>query len=397
MTTDRNGCSPELLEWLQELVAHNTISGTQSNLKLLDRIEIYLRNLGFAVRLTYSPDRKRANLFATLGDAKEGGLLLSGHTDVVPAEGQSWTHPPFDLYDDGLRLIGRGTCDMKGFLAAVLAVVGRLGPDRIALPLHLAFTYDEEIGCVGVRDLLADLARAGIRPAACIVGEPTSMKVVRAHKGRHAWRCKVQGRAAHSSLSGTGVNAAEVACELVSEISTQAKRLRQVANDDGFYVPYSTLATCRIHSGHAGNVIPQDAEFDFDLRYLPSTDPERTLAPILARAQTLSREMQDLDPDTQVVMERRTAVPALAHDPRAETFVRHLVAAGAQPGAHVAYATEGGLYQAQGIPTVVCGPGDIAQAHTADEYILKTQLKDCEEFLEALLVIPLPSHAGGFL
>lgn len=390
MDTHRMACSAQALAWLQDLVAHNTISGSQSNLQLLDRIEAFLRALGFSVRRTYSPDRARANLFATLGGTGQGGLLLSGHTDVVPVEGQRWTHAPFELFDDGLRLFGRGTCDMKGFLAAVLAVVGRLGPARMALPLHLAFTYDEEIGCVGVRDLLADLAREGIRPAACIVGEPTRMQVVRAHKGRHAWRCRVQGRAAHSSLSGTGVNAAEVACELVSEIAGQARRLRQTATDDGFYVPYSTLATCRVHAGHAGNVIPEEAEFDFDLRYLPGTDPERTIAPILARARDLSRAMQDMDPDTAVVMARRSAVPALAHDPGTETFVQHLLRAGAPLGAHVAYTTEGGLYQAQGIPTVVCGPGDIAQAHTADEYILKSQLGACESFLETLLTRPVP-------
>ncbi|WP_249204822.1 acetylornithine deacetylase [Achromobacter sp. Marseille-Q0513] len=378
-------CSAAALSWLATLIAFPTISGSSSNLDLLRLAEQALRARGFAVRYTYSPDGKRANLYASHGGAT-GGILLSGHTDVVPVAGQDWSRPSFTLTEDGERLYGRGACDMKGFLACVLAVLQRIDLAALRQPVHVAFTYDEEIGCVGVRGLIKDLAEAGIRPAACIVGEPTRMAVIRAHKGRQAWRCCVQGRAAHSSLSGTGVNAAETACELVADIARQARQLQRDEVDENFLVPYSTMAVCRVHGGTATNVIPEAAEFDFDLRFLPSTDPERALAPVHERAAALQAGMRDREPEARITLERRTAVPALTARPDEDRLVQALFAAGAAGGSHVAFTTEGGLYQAAGIPTVICGPGDIAQAHTADEFVLRSQLAACESVLERVLL-----------
>lgn len=385
MSTLVDSCSPQALRWLHDLVAYRTVSGSDSNLALLEQVESFLRPLSFDVRYTHSADGKRANLYARLGTEREGGILLSGHTDVVPVAGQNWSKAPFAVTEEDGVLFGRGVCDMKGYLAAVLAVIGRLQKQRIAMPLHLAFTYDEEIGCLGVRDLLVDLAKEGIRPSACIVGEPTGMRVVRAHKGRHSWRCTVVGQAAHSSMSGLGVNAAEVAANLITEISAQARHLQTAHLDEGFYVPYSTMATCRVHSGTATNVIPEEAEFDFDLRYLPGVDPEKVLAPIHKRAISLQDEMKAKVPESRVVVERRTEVPALVPAQNTDAIAERLVLAGGALGGHVAYTTEGGLYQAQGVPTVICGPGDIAQAHTADEFILKSQIGGCEAVLERLL------------
>ena len=225
----------------------------------------------------------------------------------------------------------------------------------------------------------------GIQPSACIVGEPTGMSVVRAHKGRHSWRCDVKGRAAHSSLSGTGVNAAETACLLAAEVAMQARGLQTAKRDEGFYVPFSTMAVCRMNSGHATNVIPEEAQFDFDLRFLPGTDPDGILAPIHHRAQELQQTMRAKIPESQVSLMQRTSVPALISRAETNSLVEALFQAGAHSGGHVAFTTEGGLYQQAGIPTVICGPGNIVQAHTADEYILSSQLGLCESVLERLL------------
>jgi acetylornithine deacetylase len=376
--------SAEAVQWLKTLVSFETISRSASNLDMLALADDALRQAGFRTRFTHSPDGQRANLFASHGEG-DGGLLLSGHTDVVPVAGQHWTRPPFELTEDATRFYGRGTCDMKGFLAAVLATIGRIDLHAMGAPLHVALTFDEEVGCVGVRQLLEDLRDAGIRPSACIVGEPTRMKLVRAHKGREAFRCLVRGRAAHSSLAGTVVNAAEAASRLVVEVAQHAKALRLSNQDEGFYVPFSTMTTCRFSGGHANNVIPEEADFDFDLRYLPATDPHAVIAPLHHFAAELEAELRQTTPEARVTIERRTAVPALAADSKADALALRILQAGAQTGPHVAYTTEGGLYQAAGITTVICGPGDIAQAHTADEFILKSQLGDCEAFLKNLL------------
>jgi len=377
------------VDWLRRLIGYQTISGSNSNAELIDFAAAALQAVGFNARFTRSPDGQRLNLMASRGEGP-GGLLLSGHTDVVPVAGQNWTRPPFELTEDEDRFYGRGTCDMKGFIACVLAVVQRSDAD-MTQPLHVALTYDEEIGCVGVRSLLADLAQSDIRPAACIVGEPTGMQVVRAHKGRHAYRFRIVGQAAHSSLSGTGVNAAEIAGSLVSELTQSAAVIQQGAQDEGFYIPYSTIATCRISSGQASNVIPEVAEVDFDLRYLPGVDPELLMRRIRSAAASLEEWMKLRVSSSEITLIQRTAVPALASSPDGEAVAQAALRAGASSGNPAVYTTEGGLYQAAGVPTIICGPGDIAQAHTSDEFILKSELAACETFLEKLITQGLPS------
>lgn len=376
--------SSAAISWLRDLVRFQSLSGSASNLDLLEMADSALKLMGFSSRFTYSSDGRRANLFASIGGST-GGLLLSGHTDVVPVAGQKWKYSPFELTEDSERLFGRGSCDMKGFIAACMATLQRIDFNSLNAPLHIALTYDEEIGCIGVRHLLDDLAKCGIRPSACIVGEPTNMQAVRSHKGRHAYRCRVLGQAAHSSLSGLGVNSLSYACELVGRIEEQASRLREMERDEGFYVPYSTMAPCRIEGGHANNVIPEETVLDFDLRFLPSTDPERALGPVLEAAAGLAVQMQRRIPQASIAIERRTGVPALAADSSNDAVTVLALNAGAELGPHVAYTTEGGLYQAAGIPAIVCGPGDIAQAHTADEYLLRSQLAACEHFLYRLI------------
>lgn len=373
--------------WLRTLIGFTTLSGSDSNLELLACVEEALARRGFRTCYSRSPDGGRANLLASIGDGP-GGLLLSGHTDVVPVAGQAWTHSPFALTEDGTRLYGRGTCDMKGFIACVLGAVEAADLGRLAQPLHIALTYDEEIGCVGVRGLIDHLRNSGIRPSACIVGEPTGMQVVRAHKGRHAFRCHVRGQAAHSSLAGTGVNALVAASRIVGLVSDRAERLKVDEHDDGFYVPYSTMAPCRFAAGHANNVIPESAEFDFDLRFLPSTDPDAVIAPILDAAARIGQGMRSVVADAEVRIERRTAVPALARSRDADAIAALALQAGASSGPNVAFTTEGGLYQQAGIPAIVCGPGDIAQAHTADEFIETSQLAAADAFLARMLALP---------
>jgi acetylornithine deacetylase len=384
--------SPDTVEWLRRLIGYQTVSGSDSNIELIELAAEALQAAGFTARFTRSTDGQRLNLLASRGEGP-GGLLLSGHTDVVPVTGQEWTRPPFELTEDDSRFYGRGTCDMKGFIACVLAVVQRSNVN-MTQPLHVALTYDEEIGCIGVRSLLADLAQAGIRPAACIVGEPTGMRVVRAHKGRHAYRFRIVGQAAHSSLSGTGVNAAEIAASLVTELMQSAVAIQQGARDEGFYIPYSTIATCRISAGQASNVIPEEAEVDFDLRYLPGVDPELLMKRIRNTAANLEEWMRMRVSSSEITLVRRTAVPPLASSPDGDTVAQAALSAGAQFGTPAVYATEGGLYQAAGLPTIICGPGDIAQAHASDEFILKSELTACEVFLEKLIAQGLPSWSA---
>ncbi|XAH23935.1 acetylornithine deacetylase [Xylophilus sp. GW821-FHT01B05] len=377
-----------LLGILGDLVAFRTTSGGDSNLALLSYIEAHLEPLGFGFRRTLSADGQRGNLFASFGGLS-GGLLLSGHTDVVPVQGQDWSRPAFALSQADGRAYGRGVCDMKGFIACVLAAVKSADLRQLGMPLHLAFTYDEEIGCLGVRDLLADLARHDIQPAFCIVGEPTSMKVVRAHKGRRGLRCLVQGRAAHSSLAGLGVNAAEAAAEMAVAIKAQAQSIRQY-QDAGFYVPYSTMAVCRFHSGFAANVIPEKAELDFDIRYLPAADPDEIMTPVLAAASAIQDSMRAKDKESSITVQIKTDVPALMPTAGTQALEALLQSAGASTGDHVAFTTEGGLYQGGGIPTVVCGPGNIEQAHTADEFIEISELLAYQALLARLFAAGLP-------
>jgi acetylornithine deacetylase len=381
--------SRELLDIATTLIGFDTTS-RHSNLGLIEWTRDRLQAQGVHCRLSFDADRRKANLFATVGEPdRSGGLVLSGHSDVVPVDGQAWTRDPFcaELRDG--RLYGRGACDMKGFLACMLALVPALVSTSVrrgnAPPVHLAFSYDEEVGCLGVRGMLADLAEAGIRPAACLVVEPTSMRPVIGHKGRRALRCCVTGREAHSSLPALGVNAIEYAARVAAEVQRLARTEAALnARGAGYDVPYSTLQVGTIRGGLMANTVPRECEMTVELRYLPGADELAPLDRLLQFTQdTLVPEMSAVHREAGIEWTVLNDTPGLDLGPQHPLLRQVNALLGDQPPGRVAYSTEAGLFQRAGIPTVLCGPGDIAQAHRPDEYVALSQLAACERFLHA--------------
>jgi acetylornithine deacetylase len=372
------------VELLARLVAFDTTSH-RSNLGIIAFIEDYLLQHGVLSRRIASGDGQKSSLYATIGPEGEGGIALSGHTDVVPVDGQTWTSDPFTLRAAEGRLYGRGAADMKGFLAAVLAVVPNFKRRRLAKPIHLAFSYDEEIGCVGVRPLIAELGKVLPKPRMVIVGEPTRMQVVDAHKGPVRWQIDVTGRAAHSSMATLGVNAITYAARLIAEIERIEAGLKQTARDERFDPPYATLQVTKIEGGTASNIVPVGCSFGFELRALPGLDPASIEIRLrsFAEAQCLP-EMRAIAPESDIVIRRTNAVPPFGADRASEVVALALKLTGQNETHGVSYATEAGLFQDAGSPAVVCGPGDIAQAHTADEWIAESEIMKCMGFLERL-------------
>ena len=358
--------SDEALQLIRTLVAFDTVS-RNSNLGLIEWVRDRLRGQGADCRLTYDATGGKANLFATLSPGRKPGLVLSGHTDVVPVDGQPWDTNPFDAQIRDGRLYGRGTADMKSFIAVALANVPAFMAAEGDASFHLSLSYDEEIGCVGVRSLLRDLEASGIQPAGCIVGEPTSMRAIIAHKGKREYRCCVRGREAHSALTPQGVNAIEFAALLIAHIRSLAARLAaEQARDTAFVVPHTTLNTGTIKGGIATNVVPRDCEFTFDLRYLPGTDPDWLFGEVERYAQHAAGTWEGTsDPHELVALAQALA------DSRSAV-------------GKVDYGTEAGLFSRAGIPTVVCGPGNIEQAHKPNEYIELAQIAQCEAFMRGL-------------
>jgi len=386
MSTDASS-SPrnETIEFIRRLLGFDTVS-RNSNLGMIEWMRDYLRSLGVESRLTYDAQGGKANLFATLGDAGGPGLVLCGHTDVVPVDGQPWDTDPFCAEFREGRIYGRGSCDMKSFIACVLAATPQLLAVKLKQPVHLAFTYDEEVGCVGVTTLLADLDRTGIRPSGCIVGEPTWMQVMTAHKGQRVYRCRVRGLEAHSSLAPLAVNAIEYAARMVSFVSAVAAEARTSGpRDEKFSVPHATMQTGMIAGGTAPNIVPRDCEFQFDVRYLPGTDPSDFVERIERYAQTsLVPEMHQVSKDTGIRLELLTEAPDLntAEDHRITYLGTQLAGNGAL--GRVGFATDGGHFHRAGVPTIVVGPGSIEQAHTPNEFIALEQVAQCELFLARL-------------
>jgi acetylornithine deacetylase len=374
------------LDLLERLIAFDTRS-SESNLALIEFVQSYLNGYGVRSTLVYDATQTKANLFATIGPPDRPGICLSGHTDVVPASGQPWTVPPFELTRAADRVYGRGTADMKGFIAVVLASVPRFIRSCIETPIHLAFSYDEEIGCVGVRGLLSQIAAAPVKPMACIIGEPTSMQVAVAHKGKRAYRCCVKGLAGHSALTHLGVNAADFAAELVTFLRRTAHGLRTDGKrDDQFDPPYTTVHTGKLNGGIALNVIPDYAEVEFEIRNLPSENPSSIVNSVQAYAENeLVCEMRATAKESDIEWQQLVDYPGLADEPAA-AWLKELAckAAGDDSVRALAFGTEGGLFQAIGIPTVVCGPGSIEQGHKADEYVEIDQLTRCIDFMDAL-------------
>ena len=387
-THDPAAPSADALAMVERLIRFDTTS-RESNLGLIEWARDHLERIGAKTRLTYDASGAKANLFATVGDGPKPGIILSGHTDTVPVDGQEWATDPFAPTVVGDRLYARGSADMKGFLGIGLhqaaAFADAIGHGRLDAPIHYSLSYDEEVGCIGVRGLIADLQATGIRAAGCIVGEPTSMQPIIAHKGTHRFRCHVHGREAHSSYTTHGVNAIEYAARLVVFIRDLADRLAATeVRDYGFTVPFSTLSTGVIHGGIAANVIPKECRILFDMRTLPSASADALYAEIVDYATTLEAAMQKEDASGRIEMVWENSTEGLAADENdaivrlARRLSRH-----DEPG-KVSYGTEAGLFQQIGIPTVICGPGDIAQAHGPDEWVALEQLAQCQRFMERL-------------
>jgi acetylornithine deacetylase len=374
---------------IERLIAFNTVS-RDSNLGLIEWVRDYLRGFGAKTRLTHDATGKKANLFATLGDSQKPGLILSGHTDVVPVDGQNWDTDPFVATEREGKLFARGSADMKGFIGIILAqapkFLAALNDNRLDAPLHYALSYDEEVGCLGVRGLIRDLEEHGIRPAGCVVGEPTSMQPIIAHKGTHRFRCAVHGREAHSSYVTHGVNAIEYAARLVVFIRQLADRLAQIERRDyGFTVPYSTLSTGLIQGGIAANVVPKECVFQFDLRTLPQAQPDALYQEIRRYADTLAAEMRSIDASSGIDLQWLSQTVGLAAS-ETDAIVQWAMQLSRNPiVGKVSYGTEAGLFQKMGVPTVICGPGDIAEAHRPNEFVTLDQLAQCENFMDRIL------------
>ena len=380
--------SPQSLALAQALVRMNTISAN-SNLELIDLAQSHLAALGVKSRITYNAERTKANLFATLGEGKPAGVIVSGHTDTVPWDGQEWSVDPLSAVVQNERLYGRGSADMKSFIAIALANAKRFLESDSPYAVHFAFSYEEEIGCFGVKELIADMRDANIKPLACIVGEPTSMVPAIAHKGVYRYKCCVRGKEAHSSLTPHSVNAIEMAARVVGKVRDMAEGFeRSEPRYEGFDVPFSTASVGQFHGGIADNVVPRDAEFRYEFRDLPTADAKRMQADVLAYAASIEPAMKKVAPDAGFKFETICEIPSFlgsADDPITLLAQR---LAGEDRTTLVAFGTEAGLFKNAGIPTVVCGPGSINQAHQPDEFVSLEQLARCELFMERLAATP---------
>ncbi len=371
---------------LERLVAFPTVS-RQPNRELIDFVRALLADHGIECLLVPDESGTRSNLYATVGPADRPGVMLSGHTDVVPVEGQDWTLDPFRLTRKEGRLYGRGTADMKGFVACALAAAAAASRRELKAPLHLALSYDEEIGCVGVRRLIALLEAAPQRPAFCIVGEPTAMAVATGHKGKTALRATCIGREGHSALAPLAVNAVYLASDLIAAIRAMQTRLAESgAGDDDYDIPYTTLHVGTIQGGVALNIVPNRCELEFEIRNLAEDDPQEFLQALGQAADAIAEKARAVAPEASISIETVNAYPGLSTPPDAEVvrFVKSLT--GANRTIKVAFGTEAGLFSERlGLQAVVCGPGSMAQGHMPDEYVTLDQMARCDAMLAGLL------------
>ena len=374
------------LDLLDRLVAFPTVSSA-SNRDLVAFVVDFLAARGIVSTLVPNAEGTKANLFATVGPRDRGGVMLSGHTDVVPVEGQAWTGDAFRLRDLGGRLTGRGTTDMKGFLACALAAADRASRMELATPLHLAFSYDEEIGCVGVRSLIDAMAAAPFRPEMAIIGEPTSMRIATGHKGKTALRALCCGREAHSALAPTALNAIHLACAYVEKIRARQEAFaRWGARDEAYDVPYTTLHVGRIGGGTALNIVPNACSIEFEFRNLAEDDPAALLACLEADAEAVVAPWRETFPEAAVRVDVTNAYPGLStrEDEPVVAFAQTLT--GRNDRIKLAFGTEGGLFRERlAIPTVICGPGSMDQGHKPDEWVSREQIAECDRFMDALL------------
>lgn len=376
------------VEWLKELISFDTTS-SQSNLLLINRLEVFCLEFGCTIRKTFNKEKTKANLFVTYPSkqvTRKLGLIFSGHTDVVPVSGQQWETHPFQALESSGKIYGRGAADMKGFIACVLSLLPLLPDLNLNFPVHFAFSYDEEVGCVGAPNMIADFTQAGIMPAGCIVGEPSNMQAIVGHKGISSYRCQVKGKAAHSSLTHEGCNAIDYAAKLVVKFREIAETLKRQQTSDNYDVPFTTLSTNLISGGIANNIIPSECYFSFDLRYLPEHNATSIIKEIQEYITTdILPAMHKEAIDTDIQIEKLASAPAFVANKKNQfsQMVSNLL--GQNEAKYVAYATEAGQFEASGIPTIVCGPGSITEAHKPNEFVDISQLQQCNEFLLKLL------------
>ncbi|WP_122553273.1 acetylornithine deacetylase [Pseudomonas viridiflava] len=379
--------TPRALDIFKRLIAFETVS-SEPNMALIDYVRDLLATKGIESLIVKDETGKKANLFASTGPREQPGVLLSGHTDVVPAAGQAWTMPPFQATLRDGRIYGRGTCDMKGFIALAIDAMLDAADMTLTRPLQLALSHDEEIGCVGVRRLLDVLHLAPVRPFLCVVGEPTLMQFAVGHKGKSSYRTYCRGQEAHSSLAPRAVNAIHLASDFIAELRRSQKQVEQQGvRDDGYDIPYSTVHIGRIDGGKALNIVPNLCTLEFEYRNLPGDDPDQLLEQLRERAEVLVREARQLSGVAAIDIEIMNEYPALETHPSVEAV--RMLHAFAEPGTQhikVSYGTEGGLFAGRlNVPVVVCGPGSIEQAHKPDEFIEESQMNAGERFLQSLL------------
>jgi acetylornithine deacetylase len=373
-------------EILGRLLAFDTVS-SNPNMALMTYVKGLLEGAGLRVTLVPDAGGGKANLFASTGPEGVGGVMLSGHTDVVPVEGQVWTKPPFVLTEEDGRIYGRGAADMKGFVACAIAAMLSAARQPLKVPLHLALSYDEEIGCMGVRSLIDLLEKAPVRPRFCIVGEPTGMQVATGHKGKVALRATCTGREGHSALAPMALNALHLAADFLGAVRhLQAEVAATGLNDDDYDVPYTTLHVGKMSGGIQVNIVPNHATLDFEIRALAGEDVAGLITRLQAEAETIVAPLRADFPEAAIRIDRLWDYPGLGTPPDAEVvrFVKGLT--GANGTMKVAFGTEGGLFdQRLGVPTVICGPGSMAQGHKPDEYVTMEQIDRCQAMLAALV------------
>ena len=369
---------------VERLISFDTTS-RYSNLALIDFVQDLLQKAGARCRRTYNEHGAKANLFASIGPEGAGGYVLSGHTDVVPVDGQAWSSDPFKPETRDGRLYGRGAADMKGFIGTALSLLPEMACAALKRPLHFALSYDEEVGCTGVRGLLDDLEQSGIRPALALIGEPTGMKVVGAHKAGAVIHTRCIGREGHSSAPDKGANAVMMAGEFVAYLERLGDALRH-HRDARFDPPYTTVQANMIEGGTAVNVLAREASVIWEYRALPDRDSDAIVASARHQADHAILPKYRLHvPDARIETEIRASYPGLVLDAVSPAVALARELSGANEVHSAAYGTEAGLFQRAGIASVVCGPGSIEQAHKPDEFVALSELAACEAFLRRLI------------
>jgi acetylornithine deacetylase len=371
---------------LARLIAFDTTS-TTSNLELIDFVRNLLEDHGARSQLVHNDDHSCANLYATIGPDQVGGVMLSGHTDVVPTTGQDWNSDPYQMLTGDELLTGRGACDMKGFIACVLAALPLIRDRPLHTPLHLAFSYDEEIGCVGAKRLVETMAGFEVKPRVGLIGEPTDMAMVLGHKGKVSYRVTVTGLSCHSAYISNGVNAVEYAAELIAFIRSMNQRVQQQQLDQSYSVPYSTFHVGNIRGGTALNIVPKQCQFEFEIRNLPQQDIDTLVHDIRHYASdVLLTDMLARYPEASIEFDELSYYPGLHTDPASAVIAcTRAINPIDRIGDNVSFGTEAGLFDDIGINCLVCGPGSIDQAHKPDEFVRREQLRYCDQMLENLV------------